>query len=111
MKKNIFKLSKPFTFEGETYTELNIAAFQDITGQQLCDVERTFKKQYTLAAADYDALEFNLNYIFLLCSFVLNKPVEFFQALPAVDTVKLKYKVIRFLAGVESEESEDLNEA
>ena len=107
MKKNIFKLSKPFTFEGENYTELNMAAFQDITGQQISDVERTFKNQYSLTTADYDALEFNLNYIFLLCSFVLNKPVEFFQALPAVDAVKLKYKVVRFLAGLESVESED----
>ncbi len=109
MKKNILKLSKPFTFEGETYTELNLAALEDITGQQLCEVEKTVKRQYDLMPVDYETIEYNLNYIFLLCSFVLNKPIEFFQSLPSSDVIKLKYKVIRFLAGMESEESSEVS--
>ena len=69
MKKNIFKLSKPFTFEGETYTELNLAALEDITGQQLCEVEKMFKKQEDFNLASLDVMEYDLNYIFIFYSF------------------------------------------
>ncbi len=107
MKKNIFKLSKPFTFEGETYTELNLAALEDITGQQLCEVEKMFKKQEDFNLASLDVMEYDLNYIFIFYSFALNKPIEFFKALPATDVVKLKYRAIRFLAGSDIEESKE----
>ncbi len=107
MKKNIFKLSKPFTFEGETYTELNLSELEDITGQQLYEVEKIFKKQEDFELTSMDAMEYDLNYIFILCSFALKKPIEFFKALPATDVVKLKYRTIRFLAGSDIEESKE----
>ena len=105
MKKNIFKLPKSFTFEGETYTELNLAALEDMTGQQLYDAE----KMYTKKGGSPIAMEYNLDFIFILCSIILEKPIEFFYAMPATDVYHLKYRVTSFLEGtdtkVESEEA------
>ncbi len=103
MKKNIFKLSKPFTFEGETYTELNLAALEDITGQQLYNAERIYVKKGGVTVA----MEYNLDFIFTLCSMALKKPIEFFYALPATDAYHLKYRITNFLEGGDIVEESD----
>lgn len=102
MKKNIFKLSKPFTFEGETYTELNMAALEDITGQQLCEAERIYKKQYD--TNNTVLIEYTFDFIFILCGIVLNKPIEVFKAMSATDAFSLKYWVSNFLTNGDTEE-------
>lgn len=106
MKKNIFKLSKPFTFEGETYTELNMAAFQDITGQQISEAERIYKKQYNVN--NTVLIEYTFDFIFILCSIVLNKPIELFEAMSATDAFSLKYWVSSFLTNGDMEEEEEI---
>lgn len=103
MKKNFFKLSKPFTFEGETYTELNLSELEDITGQQLYDAERIYVKK----GGNVIAMEYNLDFIFILCSMTLKKPIEFFYALPATDAYHLKYRITNFLEGGNTMEESD----
>ena len=96
MKKNIYKLKKPFTFEGETYTELNIP-LEDITGQQLYEAERIYVKN----GGSTVGMEYNLEFIFILCSMVSEKPIELFYAMSATDAYHLKYKIAGFLEGAE----------
>ena len=103
MKKNIFKLKRSFTFEGENYTELDMTALEDITGRQLYEAE----KIYTKNGGSTVAMEYSLDFIFTLCNIVLNKPIEFFYAMSATDTYRLKYFVASFLEGTEIQEQSE----
>ena len=77
----VMKLDKPFTFEGQTYTE----------------VGRFVTKKNP--AANPATVEMTLEYAQFMAARVAHLPLEFFERLPAKEAIKLKGIVVGFLYG------------
>lgn len=86
------KLTKPFKFEDETYTEIDLSALEDLNTNQLAEAERRFERSGNVSTTK----EFDINYACIVCSIATGRPVEFFLALPARDGIKIKNKVSAF---------------
>ena len=69
--------------------------FEGVTGEALYEAE----KRYSREGGNPIGMEYALSFLFILCSIVLEKPVEFFQRMPATDVYHLKYWVGSFLEG------------
>ena len=85
----VMKLDKPFTFEGQTYTEVDLSGLEDTTAADLQAVGRFVTKKNP--AANPATVEMTLEYAHL--------PLEFFERLPAKEAIKLKGIVVGFLYG------------
>ena len=75
----VMKLDKPFTFEGQTYTEVDLSGLEDTTAADLQAVGRFVTKKNPAANP--------------------HLPLEFFERLPAKEAIKLKGIVVGFLYG------------
>ena len=74
----VLKFRKPYKFECQEYTEVDLSGMEDMTAGDLCAVAK-------LARASH-------------------KPVEFFKGMPPVEAMKLKNLVTGFLYGGDGEE-------
>ena len=99
------KLTKPFQFEGETYTEIDLSALEDLNTSQLVEAEKRFTRGGGISAIK----EFDTDYACIIASIATGKPVEFFLALPARDGVALKNKVGSFFYGDTSISEQEKN--
>ena len=81
--------SKPYEFEGETYTEIDLSACEDLTGNDAAKAEKI------LAARGENTMfpEASSSYAFVIASLGTGKPVEFFNGLPLRDSTKVKNRV------------------
>lgn len=86
------KLTKPFKFEDETYTEIDLSALEDLNTKQITEADKRFTRNGGISAIK----EFDTDYACIISSIVTGKPIEFFLALPARDGVALKNTVGRF---------------
>ena len=96
----VLRFQKPYSFEGETYTEVDLSGLEDLSAADLCKVGKMVKK---IDGVDPIA-EMSLPYAIYLAARVTGKPLEFFQQLPAREAVKLKNLVVGFLYGEVGEE-------
>ncbi len=91
----ILRFRKPYLFEGQTYTELDLSGLEDVSAATLTSVGRMLAK--TAPGLNPASVELTLDYAKLLAQWVTKKPVEFFNRLPAKDAMKLKGIVVGFL--------------
>lgn len=96
----VLRFKKPYSFEGETYTEVDLSGLEDLSAADLCKVGKMVKK---IDGVDPIA-EMSLPYAIFMAARVTGKPLEFFQQLPAREAVKLKNLVAGFLYGGVGEE-------
>lgn len=96
----VLRFQKPYSFEGETYTEVDLSGLEDLSAADLCKVGKMVKK---IDGVDPIA-EMSLPYAIYMAARVTGKPLEFFQQLPAREAVKLKNLVAGFLYGGDGEE-------
>ena len=96
----VLRFKKPYSFEGETFTEVDLSGLEDISAADLCKVGKMVKK---IDGVDPIA-EMSLPYAIFMAARVTGKPLEFFQQLPAREAVKLKNLVVGFLYGEVGEE-------
>lgn len=96
----VLRFKKPYSFEGETYTEVDLSGLEDLSAAELCKVGKMVKK---IDGVDPIA-EMSLPYAIFMAARVTGKPLEFFQQLPAREAVKLKNLVVGFLYGEVGEE-------
>lgn len=96
----VLRFKKPYSFEGETYTEVDLSGLEDLSAADLCKVGKMVKKT---DGVDPIA-EMSLPYAIFMAARVTGKPLEFFQQLPAREAVKLKNLVVGFLYGEVGEE-------
>lgn len=81
--------TKPYTFEGETYTEIDLSGCDELTGNDAAKAEKIM-----LAKGDANMFpEMSANYAFIIASLGTGKPVEFFTGLPLKDSTKVKNRV------------------
>ena len=91
----VMKLDKPFTFEGQTYTEVDLSAMEDMTAADLCAVGKIM----TRLGIVNPVAEMTVDYAIYMAARASGKPVEFFQGLPTKEGIKLKNMVTGFLYG------------
>lgn len=88
----IYTLSKPFTFEGKEYTEIEFD-LDSLKGADIKAAKRKFNKDGNFAAIPAADAEF--------CTILLQKltklPFEFFDEMPAGDFCTLTQTVTNFL--------------
>lgn len=96
----VLRFKKPYSFEGETFTEVDLSGLEDLSAADLCKVGKMVKK---IDGVDPIA-EMSLPYAIFMAARVTGKPLEFFQQLPAREAIKLKNLVAGFLYGGDGEE-------
>ena len=96
----VLRFQKPYSFEGETFTEVDLSGLEDLSAADLCKVGKMVKK---IDGVDPIA-EMSLPYAIFMAARVTGKPLEFFQQLPAREAIKLKNLVAGFLYGGVGEE-------
>ena len=95
--KLVVTLSKPYVFEGVTYTEMDLTPLDNIRAADMIKVNRTLTRS---GSTDF-LQEMTLEYACVLAAQVTKMPVEFYEGLPAKDAMKLKSRVTGFLYGTE----------
>lgn len=88
----IVKFKKPFTYEGETYTQIDLTGVENMTGAQLCVAQRMYLKTGSVSITP--ALD--PNYSCIVAHMVTKHPIEFFKALPAKELDKIKRAISGF---------------
>lgn len=89
------KLSKPYVFDGQTYTEVDLSGLEDATGADLIAVEKSLKKRGIVDPL----MEMSSPLAAAMASRMTGKPEEFYTGLPIRDMVKVKTTVSGFLYG------------
>lgn len=98
----VLKLSKPYNFDGQAYTEVDLHGLEDVTTATLENVGKIYGKKKP--GANPALMEMDMAYCVLLAQRVSKLPLEFFNGLPARDAIKLKTLVTNFLYGGDGED-------
>lgn len=96
----ILKFRKPYKFEGQEYTEVDLSAMEDMTAADLCAVGKIM----TRLGIVNPVAEMTVDYAIYMAARASGKPVEFFQGLPTKEGIKLKNMVTGFLYGGDGED-------
>ncbi len=91
----IIKLSKPYKFDGETHETLDLTAIENASAADLKAVAKVLAKKEP--GQNPATLEMTMDFAFILAARACNKPLEFFDGLPAKDAVTVKTAVVGFL--------------
>lgn len=95
MENNKIVFARPYNFENETYTEIDMQGLYDLKAKDLTEIDRIFTSRGNNPAMSGLTLE----YAVLVAHKVTGKPIEFFEGLPAKDATALKNRVIIFFYG------------
>lgn len=89
----IVTFNKPYTFEGKEYKEVDLSGIEDLTGNDLLEVDKISSAANAVALVP----EMTLSYNAAIAARVSKQPIEFFYQLPAKDALKVKNAVMTFL--------------
>lgn len=94
MKKNqyVVKFNKPYKFEGQEYTEVDLSGLDTLTTKDLADADRQFITSGQVATVN----EMSVGYACIIAAKLTGKPVEFFENLPANEGISVKNVVTSF---------------
>lgn len=93
----LLQFVKPYTFEGETYTEIDLSGLENITAADMIAAQ----KQMTRGGSVEAVPETSLQYACIIAARVTKQPIEFFTGLPGKDAIKLKNRVSGFFFGAD----------
>lgn len=88
----VIKYRKPYEFEGETYTELDLHGLEDLRGRDLTAIEKAFNKTGVSSFVP----ESTTTYAKIVATRVTGYPAEYFEDLPVVEVEKIKNAVTGF---------------
>lgn len=92
----VIKFKKPFTFEQKEYEEIDLTGLDDLTAQDMVSVDRILKRH----SSGIDVMpEVSMEYALNLAAKAAKQPIEFFQALPPREAMKVKNRIMGFLFG------------
>ncbi|MCM1295496.1 MAG: phage tail assembly protein [Muribaculaceae bacterium] len=88
-ENHVVTFEKPYTFKGETVTEVDLNGIADLNSMNESEAENR------LARAGFVITETSFNYLFacVLASMATGKPEEFYTGLPLYELLKLKNAV------------------
>lgn len=90
----VIRFKKPYVFEKNTYTEIDLNGLNDINTNDLISVASQVRRAYGMHGA---SPEVTMEYACTLAARASQLPVEFFLQLPACEGIKIKNRVINFL--------------
>lgn len=95
-KKNdefVIEFSKPHTFEGKEYKNVDLSGLEELNGSDLIDADQE------LIASGKQAMvnELSLPYLVIIAAKACKQPEHFFLGLPAKDLIRVKNTVMGFL--------------
>ena len=99
MDNLIFKFSKPYTFENEITSELDLSGLDNLTGADLAAGEKHLNRMGIITPTP----QMNIEYVHYMAHVVTGRPLEFFAGIPARDDLRLKNLVTGFLYGGDTE--------
>lgn len=88
-ENHVMRFEKPYSYQGETYTEIDLNAVADLNSMNESAAENK------VARMGFPITETSLNYYYscVLASMATGKPEEFFTGLPLCEVLKLKHAV------------------
>ena len=89
--------ARPYTFEGKEYKELDMSALQDMTAQDIVEVNRYLERTGNIILSPQP--EATLELTLAVAARALKLPIEFFYGLPVPEAVKVKNRVAGFFYG------------
>lgn len=95
--KYYVKFKKPFVWEDETYEGVDLSGMEDLSARDMIQAQRVMEKSGSINILP----EMSLEYACIFASKAAKMPVEFFQALPPKEAVKIKNRVTNFFYGEE----------
>ncbi len=93
----VVKFSRSYTFEGKSYSEVDLAGMDDLTAKDMMEAEKYLFKTGTVSALPDQAV----GYVCFIASRISDQPIEFFMGLSPRDMNRVKNKVTGFFYGVE----------
>lgn len=93
--KYVIKFRKPFVFEDETYEEIDLSGMEDLSAKDMIQAQRIMEKSGSINVLP----EMSLEYACIFAAKATKMPVEFFQALPPKEAVRVKNKITNFFYG------------
>ena len=96
----VLKFRKPYKFEGQEYTEVDLSGMEVTIQAQILELLRQINRDLGVTPIP----EMTLPYAMYMAARASHKPVEFFKGLPPVEAMKLKNMVTGFLYGGDGEE-------
>ena len=88
----IIKFRKPYVFDRETFTELDLHGLEDLRGRDLTAIEKAFNKTGVSSFVP----ESTTTYAKIVATKVTGLPAEFFEDLPVGEVEKIKNAVVGF---------------
>lgn len=88
----VIKYRKPYVFDGETFTELDLHGMEDLRGRDLTAIEKAFNKSGVSSFVP----ESTTTYAKIVATKVTGLPAEYFEDLPVWEVEKIKNAVTGF---------------
>lgn len=92
---SIVKLSKPYHFEDQTYTEIDLSGMDSLTAEDMIAADKFLTRSGNFTFMP----EMSLEYACFIAARAAGLPIEFFKKLPPKDAVKVKNRVTSFFYG------------
>ena len=93
--EGLVRFSKPYHFEGESYTEIDLSGLENLSARDMIAAEKYLAKSGTISPIP----EMTMEYIGFIANRATGQPIEFFMKLPPKDATKVKNKVTSFFYG------------
>ena len=93
----VVKFTRSYSFEGKSYSEVDLAGMDDLTAKDMIEAEKYLFKTGTVSALPDQAV----GYVCFIASRISDQPIEFFMGLSPRDMNRVKNKVTGFFYGVE----------
>ncbi len=93
-QKIVVKFSRPYQFEGESYSEIDLSKLDDLKGRDLQNLYKRFVQKTGLNISNPALVP---EYAFEVANLVTGKPIEFFYQMPLKDSTKVQNTVVNFL--------------
>jgi len=92
---NVVKLTKPYKFEGNEYTEVELSGLENITARDMIEANRMHDRSGGFSFMP----ELSMEYALVIASRASKHPIEFYYGLPPRDALRVKNKVTSFFFG------------
>lgn len=93
----LVEFSRTYTFEGKSYTEVDLVHMDDLTAKDMVAAEKYLFKTGSISALPDQAI----GYVCFIASRISDLPIEFFMGLSPRDMNRVKNKVTSFFYGAE----------
>ncbi len=94
-KPYLIVFKKPIIFEGIVYNSVDLSGLEEISAKDMIAVNKIIERSGTVNVLP----EMSLEYACLIAARASGLPVEFFEALPPKEALKVKNRVTNFLYG------------